>query len=77
MITETLKLNPDNRTEHEIELDRARIQGAHDAIKLIIDKIIKIENTMQACGYEISQEFTRLKNELGVMVYKDWHYDNQ
>lgn len=60
----TLKLNPDDRTEH-------------DAIKLIIDKIRNVANTMQACGYETSQEFIRLKNELGVMVYKDWNYDNQ
>lgn len=72
---QTLKLDPDNRTPHQIEIDRARIQGAHDVIKLIIDKIRNIENTMQACGYEISQEFTRLKNELGIMVYKDWHYE--
>lgn len=73
--TEELKLIPDSRTEKEIELDRARICGAHEAIKIILHKIMKVENTMQACGYEISEEFTRLRNELGVMVYKNWPHD--
>ena len=69
---ETLKLDPDTRTDEEIKISRARVEGIHFAIKEVISSIDKIQEKYATHGYMISKEFSDLKNELGVRVYKDW-----
>jgi len=70
--TQTLKLDPDTRTDEEIKIAQARTEGEHNAIKMIIREIEHLERHLNACGYPISREFTILKDNLGRMVYKDW-----
>lgn len=74
---QTLKLDPDTRTDEEIKIARAKIEGQIEAVKLVIEKIQDIEHQFKDCGYEISKEFIVLKNALGIMVYKDWNYTNE
>jgi hypothetical protein len=67
-----LKLNPCNRTEQEILLDRTRISGIHEGIKKVIEEIEKIESSNAMMRQVTSQDFIRLKDELGILVYKNW-----
>jgi len=55
MIVESLKLNPDIRTEEEIKIDRARIDGMHEATKMIIDDIENVINHCKALGYSVTK----------------------
>ncbi len=70
--TQYLKLDPDNRTEHQKQIDRAFISGIHEGIKDVIKEIIKIEDEFISYGIDISMEFINLKNKLGLLVYKNW-----
>jgi hypothetical protein len=58
-----LKLDPDTRTPAEIAINKARIEGMHDAIKEVIKQIEMIEHRQQAIGYSIAPEFIRLRDE--------------
>lgn len=72
MKIEFLTLDPDRRSEEEIKIDRARINGIHEGIKEVIKQIEKIEILRINMGYSVSTEFVKLKNQLGMMVYKNW-----
>jgi hypothetical protein len=54
------------------EYFKGKVDGAHEAIKDIIKEIEEIEWVFQSCGNSVSQEFSKLKDNLGRLVYRDW-----
>lgn len=69
---ETLQLNEDTRIATEIEIDRARIEGMHQGIKEVIYQIEKIEENNMICAQMTCIDILRLKDALGILVYKNW-----
>lgn len=67
-----LQLDTDNRTEQEISIERARINGMHEGIKEVIKQIEEIESFNEMCGEKFSEDLFKLKNNLGILVYKNW-----
>ncbi len=72
MVISSLQLDADTRTEQEILIDRARIDGNHEGIKRVIKEIEDIESFNAMIRQVTSEDFVRLKNKLGILVYKNW-----
>jgi hypothetical protein len=71
-VNETLQLNDDSNSEEETKLNRARIDGMHEATKMVIEEIENVMSHCKALGYPMTKEFEMLYNKLGVKVYKHW-----
>jgi hypothetical protein len=67
---ETLELEPCNLTEEEIKIERARIGGLHEGIKIVIYHIEKVERMDKLMGEKPSESLRRLKDILLTLVYK-------
>ena len=72
MIVNSLELNPHYMDTEEEKIKRAKIDGMHEATKMIIEEIESVINHCKALGYPITKEFEMLYNKLGVKVYKHW-----
>lgn len=69
---QTLKLEDNKKYEEEIKFNRARINGMHEATKMIIEEIESVINRCKALGFSTTKEFEMLRNQLGIRVYKHW-----
>lgn len=72
MRIETLKLDPCTLGEQEILIERSRINGMHEGIKEVIEQIERIEDFNSMVRQITSDDILRLKNELDILVYKNW-----
>lgn len=50
------------------------VDGCHEGIKLVISKIEDNQKLLELLGYEIeiTHQLERLKDDLGILVYKNW-----